>query len=316
MFKFRDLALAAISALALAGTATAEDWKPSEPVTLWVGYSAGGITDTLGRAIAASIEETRGWDMVVENQPGGGGVAMLARLGTTEADGHTIGLAVSIPIIMQLAARGDAIPFKVETFDYLGTVALGQLALVARADAPFDTFEELLAYSKAEGGVLIGTNASEQEVVMRAVNSDYDAGFELVKSPGDSEVIQGLLGGHTVAGFAGGAHIEYINAGDLKLIAPITATRHQYAPEVATLQEQGFTYSVEPYFFLALPKGIEQDRQTALQSALNDALESEQVKSIVEGAMKASVINLGPDGTAEAMATWLKDTSAVLSTTD
>ena len=65
--------LGAALALALAPTAGAQDY-PTKPVTLVVGFSAGGGTDTYARALAAELEDPLGVPVVVANQEGAAGM--------------------------------------------------------------------------------------------------------------------------------------------------------------------------------------------------------------------------------------------------
>ncbi len=53
------------TAMALPGMEMAE-WQPSGPVTLQIGFGAGGSNDSLGRAVAAAMEERTGWNVIVE----------------------------------------------------------------------------------------------------------------------------------------------------------------------------------------------------------------------------------------------------------
>lgn len=138
-FKSTLLAVAASAFLSVtAGSAAAEDWSPDGPLTIQIGFGAGGSTDTMGRVLANVMEENTGWNIVVENKPGGGGVAMFTSLSQRPANGDLIGMGVSIPVLVQLVQRGDQLPFDVDSFDYLGTVAKAELALVASKSAPFD----------------------------------------------------------------------------------------------------------------------------------------------------------------------------------
>ena len=65
----------------------AGDWSPKGSIKLQIGFGAGGSTDTMGRLVAAQVEENTGWNVVVENKPGGGGVAMLSGLMNAKPDG-------------------------------------------------------------------------------------------------------------------------------------------------------------------------------------------------------------------------------------
>lgn len=90
----KTAAFAAATALSLPQAVAA--WTPEEPIVLRIGFGAGGETDTMGRVLAATIERQTGWDVVVENRPGGGGVAMLSALVNEAADGLVLGMAVNI----------------------------------------------------------------------------------------------------------------------------------------------------------------------------------------------------------------------------
>lgn len=293
--------LGGLAAALLIATGAQADWAPSGPVKLQIGFGAGGETDTLGRAIAAAMEEQTGWDVIAENKPGGGGVAMFTGVSAAPADGQTIGMGVSMPVLINLVLRGDKLPFKLDSFDYLATVTRAQLAVVAKADAPFDDIAGLVAYSKAQGGLPIGFDAKPQELILRAINKQADAGFRPVSTKSSAEIIQNVLGGHVAAGFTAGLHIQYLQSGDLKMLASANDGRHSYAPDVATLREQGYDLFVDPWFYIAAPAGLSGDAKAALSKALNDAIASQKVRDIVANAMKNEINNLGPDGTMKMM---------------
>ncbi|MBT6190925.1 MAG: tripartite tricarboxylate transporter substrate binding protein, partial [Tateyamaria sp.] len=140
--------LGAAALMAFGAPAMAADWEPNGPVTIEIGFGAGGSTDTMGRVLAEVMKEQTGWNVIVENRPGGGGVAMFTSLSQRPVDNQTVGMGVGIPVLVQLVQRGDELPFNIDSFDYLGTIAKAELALVASADAPFDTLEEMIAYAK------------------------------------------------------------------------------------------------------------------------------------------------------------------------
>jgi tripartite-type tricarboxylate transporter receptor subunit TctC len=301
-----------ITTILLSNHATAQ-WQPEGPIKFQVGFGAGGVTDTLGRIIAASIEKNTGWDIIIENKPGGGGVAMFSKLSATKADGQTIGLGVNLPILINLALRGEKLPFKADSFDYLGTIAQVPLAIVASKDAPFNTFKELVDYSAKQGGVLISFDAKPQEMVVRAVNKNNNAKLRLLSQKSDAQALQSVLGGHAMASFVAGAHIKYIESGQLKLIAVATSERHDYSPQTPTLREQGFDYALEPMIYVAAPKGLPTDVKAALAAALDTALTSPDVIKLVKSSIYAAPNNLGADKTLEKMVLGLDDIKSLTS---
>ncbi len=62
-----------LSALISTAPAMAQDWAPKGPLTINIGFGAGGSTDTMGRVLAKVMQDNTGWPTVVENKPGGGG---------------------------------------------------------------------------------------------------------------------------------------------------------------------------------------------------------------------------------------------------
>ena len=297
--KLRYL-LAGLAALSFA-TAAHADWQPSGPIKLEIGFDAGGETDTLGRVIAKEMEEQTGWDVVAENKPGGGGIAMFTQVAVAKPDGLTIGMGVSMPVLVNLVLRGDQLPFDLDSFTYLETVARAQLALVAKSDAPFDDLNGLIEYSKNNEGAIVAFDAKPQELLMQYVGQQAGTEFRLLATKSSAEAIQGLLGGHVIAGFAAGAHIPYLESGDMKMIASANATRHGYSPDTMTVQEQGYDIYVDPYFYIAAPAGLPDDAKQALSAALNAAINSDAAKRAIVNALKTDPSDLGPDGTRKMM---------------
>ncbi|MCB1357968.1 MAG: tripartite tricarboxylate transporter substrate binding protein [Maritimibacter sp.] len=299
--KSKILSFGAAALMALASPALAEDWAPDGPLTLEIGFGAGGSTDTLGRVLASVMEKNTGWNIVVENREGGGGVAMFTGLSQRPADGTVIGMGVSIPVLVQLVQRGDQLPFDIESFDYLGTVAVAELALVASKDAPFDDLEGLVAYSKENSGVAVATMAPPQVLMMKQTTAATDATFDLVTADGGAEVMKLILGGQVLAGFGSGEHFPYLESGDMKVIASANQARLSYAPDVKTFTESGVAAYVDPVFFLAMPKGTDPAALEAIAAAMDEAIGSPEVAEIVANAVKGTPKNLGPEGAHQMM---------------
>ena len=297
--KIAGVMLAA--ATAFAGVTNAEDWAPKGPLMFQIGFGAGGSTDAMGRVIAKVMEEQTGWNIVVENKAGAGGVAMFTGISKSKPNGQIIGMGVSTPILMQLVMRPEQLPFDADSFDYLSSVTKGQLALVANANAPFDDLESMVDYAKANGPMTVAINASPHKLVLAAVGRETGAEFEFVPTDGGAESMKLLLGGQVMASFAGGSHGPYLDSGDMKMIAVANAERHDYAPDVKTVAEQGYGVYLDPYFYIATTKGTDQAILDALSNAISSALDTDEVDEIVRNAAKASVLDLSPEETRSMM---------------
>lgn len=298
--NLKSIALAAAFSL-MAATSSMADWEPSGPIKLQIGFGAGGETDTIGRVVAKSMADSTGWNIVAENKPGGGGLAMFTQIAVMPPDGQMIGLGVSMPVLVNLTLRADELPFDLDSFDYLGTAAYAQLAIVAKSDAPFDDLAGLIEYAKENDGALIGFDAKPQELLLNLVSKESGAALKPVSMESSAEQIKNVLGGHVIASFSAGAHIPYLDSGDLKMIASANASRHGYAKDVATVQEQGYDIYVDPYFYFAAPAGLPDDAKAALSQALAEAIRSEEVATAINNAFKTDPTNLGPEGTKKMM---------------
>lgn len=300
------------SALIAGAPASAEDWAPKGTLKLQIGFGAGGSTDTMGRVLVEVMKEQTGWNIIAENKPGGGGVALFTGISKRQPTGDVLGMGVTSPLAINKVIRGDKLPFSMDDFAYIGTVANGQLALVAPADAPFDDIAGMVENSKTGDGMPVGIMAKPQEMVMNYISNATEAKFNFVSTAGEAENIKLLLGGQIAAGWVSGGHLPYLESGDMKMITVGNDNRHTYAPDTATVREQGFEVAIDPYFFIAGPKGLPDTVTAVLSAALDKALADPRMQEITLNAAKAPAVNLGPDGTRAQMMRSLESYKALV----
>src|SRR4051812_3272052 len=70
----------------------AADEYPSRPVRIVVPYGAGGIADVTMRLTARKMSESLGQQFIIDNRPGGGGVAGMKAVATSPPDGYTLSM--------------------------------------------------------------------------------------------------------------------------------------------------------------------------------------------------------------------------------
>jgi tripartite-type tricarboxylate transporter receptor subunit TctC len=226
-------------------------------------------------------------------------------------DGQILGLAVNVPILLNLAKRGDKLPFKIDTFDYIGTITKGEVALVAKADAPFNDIDSFIKLAKTKK-LALAFDAMPQQMIMSAVKNQAGVEFKFVKHKSGAEQIQSILGGHVDAGCPAGAHIKYLENGDLKMIAAFGKDRFSYAPETKTLIETGYNFYLDPYYYLVAPKGLPANVKATLADVFDKAIHSDKVKTAISNTLKAQPYNLGPDGTYKMLSDGVKDVKILI----
>src|SRR4029079_17046749 len=135
-----------LSCLSLAaGLAMAQGEKP---VRFVVGFTPGGPSDILSRALAAKLSETRGQPVIVENRPGAGGNIAAATVARRAPDGNTW-LLGNNSILATNAALYSHLPFDpVKDFAPVALVGLQPNMLVVHPSVPARSVGELIAYAK------------------------------------------------------------------------------------------------------------------------------------------------------------------------
>jgi len=87
--QFLQLAAGAAALPALSRIARAQTY-PARPITIVIGYAAGGPTDMRVRILAQHMRATLGQSVIVENMTGASGSLAIARVGRAAPDGYTL----------------------------------------------------------------------------------------------------------------------------------------------------------------------------------------------------------------------------------
>lgn len=298
---FRNLVMMAASAVLFAGTAVAADWKPSGTVRVQIAFGAGGSTDTMGRVVAQVMKEQTGWNIIAENKTGGGGVAMFTGIAKMPAKGLVLGLGVNEPILVNLAERGDKVAFNLDSFDYIGTVARGQLSMVSTSGSSFSDLASVVAKAKAGEKIAVAIEAAGQKALMNTVAKAEGVSFNYVTSAGAAESLKMVLGGQVQLAFASGEELRYLESGDMKVIASASPERLSHTPDAKTFIESGYDVFIDPVWYMATTVGTNPTALKALREALNNSLSDKRVVEIVKNMTKADPINLGAEGTKKMM---------------
>src|SRR5437764_15304834 len=106
---FSGGAMAAAASLALPRPACAQQSYPNRPIRFILAFGAGGVADITSRIAAEKLGEKLGQRIVVENQPGPGGIAAARSVTSAPADGYTLGLVTNGTAIS--VGAYNALPF-------------------------------------------------------------------------------------------------------------------------------------------------------------------------------------------------------------
>jgi tripartite-type tricarboxylate transporter receptor subunit TctC len=258
----RRLAGAALigSALIAAAPALAQTANfPNKPLRIIVPYPAGGATDVSSRLVAQRLQEELKQNVIVENKPGASGNLGMAALLQAPADGHTMAMSLTGMLSINPTTYSKA-GFTAADVAPVARVMLAPLVLVVPLDSPWKSVQDLVAAGKAagKGGLPYGSTGAGgiSHVASELVNAAADGNYTHVPYKGGAPLVQALLTGEVRWGLLGTADARaQIQAGKLKALGQLRATRSELWPDLPTLTEQGLRGGVDfdMWFGLVVP---------------------------------------------------------------
>ena len=273
---------------------------PEKPIKLVVGFRAGGGTDTLATALAKDMEPILGQPVVKEVKAGAGGGKAAASVKTAKPDGYTLVMAVTPTFAFNPAFAPDKTPYTKDDFDYIESIAKAQEAVYARADAPYDTWAEMLAYAKKGNKLTYSAVTPFDKLLTKYVSKKEGVTITSVPTKGGSGAVKNVLGGHTDLGFSGGAFIKLVRKGEVKVLASLRSERLWSAKDAPTLKELGYPIAFEAHFMIAAPKGLPEDVKAKLVHAIREGTKGPAVREILK---KLPFVEeqMGPEGLVKAV---------------
>jgi tripartite-type tricarboxylate transporter receptor subunit TctC len=275
-----SLALSLGLAAFAAEPAMAADY-PESPITMLVGYGAGGQTDLVARATAKVMSEKLGVPINVVNKPGAGGAVAARDLQKLQPDGYTI-LFNSNTVVNSAPFIMDRVDFKPDDFEYAGMITAFQVGMTAPKDAPFDNITEYVDWAGKNPGSSYGALSPEARLYIEQIARKTGIKVNIVPLQSGSEMINALLGGQVMMAFSGGIHYRYPD--QLKTVSALTSFRHPSAPDVPTIEEEGFPLGMDSRTTLFLPKGTPAAILEKLSEALKAAETDAGFKKIADAA--------------------------------
>lgn len=272
------LLLAAASLATHSATAQA---YPTRPVTLVIPWQAGGIPDTQLRLLAKLAAPHLGQPIVVENKPGAvGTMAPASVAANAKPDGYTITQLTTTVLRMPHLMKVTYDPKK--DFTYIGGLSAFRFGVVVRADSPLKTWQDFVAYAKANPGQLtyttFGTN-SVLHLTMERISAAAGIKLRHVPSRGNAENNAAVLGGHVMASADGSAWAPFVDSGQFRLLVTWGDKRSKRWPTVPTLREVGIDIVESTPFGLIGPAGMDPKVVDTIYSAFRKAMhEPEHLK--------------------------------------
>lgn len=271
--------LAALSSLAFAclasGTLTQASGFPAHPISVVVPFSAGGPTDSVGRALAEAMRRALGESVIVENKAGAGGTIGTSYVARAKPDGYTTLLMhvgfTTAPSLYQNPG------YQVDGFAPIGMVVDVPMTLIAHADFPANNVQELISYLRLNQDKVTMANAGIGSAShLCGIMLNQALGTQLLSVPykGTGPAMHDLLGKRVDLMCDQTTNtMPHIRSGTVKAFAVTSAERIATLPGLPTLQEAGLAdFEISIWHGLWAPKNTPPETLSVLNTALHQAV--------------------------------------------
>ncbi len=265
----------AVAAIATGLHAVAQERFPSRPVQIVVPATPGGPVDTAVRMIEPALSTALGQPVVLLNKPGASGTLGMHDVAAAEPNGYTIGQGVnSIFTITRIS--GTSVPFTLDDFSLLGNYATDVSVLAVSADAPWQSFDDIVSYVHANPGKLNYASAGAGTVSslsIQALAHHFTLDMVAVPFPGGAQLTTAILGKQVDIGMVPYTTGAAMFAGK-KLRALVTTApgRLPQLPDVPTFAEKGISVNgLNLIMGLYAPHGLTEAVRTTLVAAVATA---------------------------------------------
>ena len=277
---------------------------PTKPIQLINPFPPGAVTDIVARILNPKMSAALGQQVVIVNKSGGGGAVGIQAARDAAPDGYTI--LVTPPPIVLIPLMNKNSGFSLKDFAPISIATSSPNTTVVKGDAPWKTFEELIADAKKNPGQLTYGSAgpgTTPHFIGELVKLKTKIDMTHVPLGSESAAATAVLGGHVnVAFLTLGTTRSHIEAGTMRALAVASNRRLKDFPNLPTTVEKGF-----PELNLKIWVGFFAPAKTPpaivrrLTGVLNDALKDAEVAAGIEKA-QALVENLGPADAAKFLA--------------
>jgi tripartite-type tricarboxylate transporter receptor subunit TctC len=275
------------AALALAASAPWAQTPGEKTVKFILPNATGSGVDAITRAAQPALAKALGHPIVVENQPGAGGIVGLQALAKSAPDGFTLSVVSNNVVILPSVYK--TVPFDMPgDFTPIAVIGATPIVLVVNPQkVPAKDHKEFAALLKSKPDQFnygSGGNGTILHLTGEQYVGEVGASAKHIPYKGVGPFVTDLIGGQIDFGTLALPSVQqHIASGALRAIGIGSAQRSPAAPNIPTFVEQGApNYVVEAWFGVLGPKGMAAADVKRVHDALKAAFADPAVKEAMD----------------------------------
>lgn len=277
MSKLKFKLSTSLISLLISPVAFAEEY-PIKPITMIVGFAAGGPTDQAARIVAQGMENKLGKQFVIENKPGANSTLSIRALQASKPDGYAI-LIASNGVLTVAGARYKNLPFDVaKDFKPIGMAAGYSHVLVVPENSKYIDVNSIVSNADKDFPS-ISSVGNVDELTIALFQKLTNKKLNTIPYKGQSAVIPDLVSNRVNMAFlAPNVAKPLVQSGKLKALAVSGTKRIESFPDTPTMDEAGIKgFDVEIWNALVAKPGTPAEAIIKLNNALRDSINDPEV---------------------------------------
>jgi tripartite-type tricarboxylate transporter receptor subunit TctC len=292
------------------GVAPAAAQNFTKQVTIIVPYAPGGSSDILARLIGPKLSEAIGQPVIVENKPSSSGNVGADFVARAPGDGHTL-LITDVGTLSSTPNLFKKLSFNVQTdLVPVGMIMFSPYLFAVHPSIPANTFQELIAYDKANPGKLnVATSGvgSVQHLTALVFTKKYGIKWGIVPYRGGAAAVRAVVANESNVIFNGAIATQpFVVQNQMKGIAVSGDKKLAALPNLPTFKELD-----TPVFDTGSWQGFFTSKGTPAATVAR--LNTEIRKILATPEVSKKIVELGgelKDDTPEDLAKWVTNATA------
>jgi len=216
---------------------------PTKPITFYIPYAAGGMTDVAVRPLLEAVGKHLGQPIIPINKPGGGASIGAMAVMNAKPNGYTLGACAGAQALVQ--PHTGEVPYKdLSGFTFIMNFSRYVVPVVVRSDAPYKTWKEFIEWAKqhpraTKVGLPGSRSGTPQGIALWEFEQKEKVALTYIPFKGSADSLSAILGGHITMETIGidPPRMPYLKEGKLRILAYLSKEKVPGYEDFASFEE-------------------------------------------------------------------------------